>query len=388
MSSGRERAGADAFLYGLLWDLERYCTTVRERLGAADGDQEVRDQALDAYQVVEGIRREVRLLLADPDLGTPDLQPNYHQLYRRWREGVALVESYPLLFVERYSASDRQMTRLCRRIAEQVRWPLAPPLVATFSTQYYWTVTAFNVVCAPATEGTTLLSLPDLLHELGHILLLHHEAALVGDFVQEIATYIAREQRRIDTQQRPPHYRSLYDDLFAHWRSPWLREFVADMVATYLCGSAFGWQHVRLCASVSRAAYAPTLGEASDHPADEARLRGIVAVLQRVGDDAAQARVRDVWERYRTMSGETQPSDYEVCYPQELINSLAERVVDGCRSLGLRGVNDTPATPDALLALINEAWERFQADPEHYGDWEYARLRALWEDLGVADGRP
>jgi len=112
------------FLSGLVRDLERRCRTLRDRLVAMQIDPDVGDHALGAYRVVEGIRREVSSLLDDPSFGSRELWSNHLQLYKRWVEQVALVENFPLPFIERYGERDRLITRLTQRLAEQVRWPV------------------------------------------------------------------------------------------------------------------------------------------------------------------------------------------------------------------------------------------------------------------------
>jgi hypothetical protein len=373
----------EAFLRGLLHDLAQRCALLRDRVAALPVDSDVRDHALLTYQIVERVRRDVAQLLVDPSLGTPALLRNHLHLYQRWNELTSFVESYTLPYIERYAEPDQRLTWLCRRLAEQVHWPTPLPLIAAFSNQYYWTVPDLNLICAPATEGMTLLGLPDLCHELGHILL-HHEARFTGDFIRELAAYIAHEQRRVAAQQRPPEYQRLYDLLFAQWHDAWLQEFVADMVATYLVGAAFGWQHVRLCAGRSQDAYHPALGEASEHPADEARLRGVLAVLERLGAQEVGNEIDGLWHDYLAVSGETKPADYEVCYPQGLIDSLARHTVEGCRALGLRGFEQIvePPKADNIPSLLGEAWKRFLADPRTYADWECEQLQVLWQDSG------
>jgi hypothetical protein len=202
-----------------------------------------------------------------------------------------------------------------------------------------------------------------------------------------LAAYIEREQQRVAAQQRPPEYRQLYDLLFAQWYDAWLREFIADMVATYLVGPAFGWQQVRLCADRSQNAYHPALGEAAEHPADEARLRGVLAVLELMGGPEVAARIGALWHEYVVVSGETRPADYEVCYPQMLIESLARHTVEGCQALGLRGfgpILHPPKTND-IPALLGEAWERFLTDRQSYADWEHDRLQVLWHGVDGAE---
>jgi hypothetical protein len=373
----------EEFLRGLLHNLEQRCALLRDRVAATSANLDVRDHALLAYRMVEHVRRDAVQLLADPSLGVPALLRNHLHLYKRWHESAILIELYLLPFIERYAELDRRLTWLCRRLAQQVHWPTPTPLIAAFSSQYYWTMPGLSLICAPATEGTTLLGLPDLCHELGHSLLLHHEMGLTGDFLQELAAYIDQEQRRVAVQQRPPEYRRLYKLLFAQWQDAWLREFVSDMVASYLVGPAFGWQHVRLCAGRSQDAYHPALGEAAEHPADEARLRGVLAVLALMGAQEAGARIDALWHGYLAASGETKPADYEVCYPQVLIESLARYAVAGCRALGLRAFNQIvdPSRPDDIPALLGEAWERFLTDSQAYASWERQRLQGLWQEL-------
>jgi hypothetical protein len=349
---------------------------------------DVRDHALGAYAEIERLRRATDQLLADPGLGAPALLPNHLQLYKRLHEGVDFVESYPLPFVERYSERDRRLTRLCQRLAAQVGWPLPTPLVGAFSAQYYWTFAPFSVICAPAVESETLLGLPDLCHELGHLLIVRYEAELVGTFLAELAQYIADLHHQAVTQQVPPAYPRLYDHLFAEWRDAWLWEFVSDMVATYLVGPAFAWQHLRLCAAGSRSVHYPALGESAEHPADDARLRGVLAALQHLQAATAVQRVRTLWQSYLAIDAAAEPTEYAVCYPQVLIDSLARHVVDGCQKLRLVRFDQATSAAGAtsISVLLQDAWERFLSDPVTFVTWEDTRLVELWGELGLASG--
>jgi len=323
----------------------------------------------------------VAAVLADPSLGTADLLSIHLLTYKRWHEQATFVEFFPLPFLERYAAPDRRLTRLCRRLTQQVNWPLPSPLVGAFSNNYYWTLADFSLICAPAAEGVTLLGLPDLCHELGHILLVRYEGAIIGDIVQELTAYVAQEQRQAESDQRPGDHREVYEGLLALWRDAWVREFASDMIATYLVGPAFGWQHVRLCASLSHAAYHPALGEAAEHPADAARLRGVVAVLDHLGRVADGERVRVLWDQYMAATGEDRPLEYAVCYPHALIDSLAARVIAGCQTLGIRSFQDSSDAAGDLVSLLAGAWEQFLTTPQTYTTWEDLRLTALWSDL-------
>jgi hypothetical protein len=102
-----------------------------------------------------------------------------------------------------------------------------------------------------------------------------------------------------------------------------------------------------------------------------------------MGATEAGARITVLWNSYLDVSREGRPQDYEVCYPQTLLESLAERIIAGCRSLGVRGF-DQPGNPaNDLPTLFGEAWERFLADPETYAAWERSQLETLRQELAV-----
>jgi len=375
----------ERFVQGLLLELERRCAVLRERLEAIPADPDLADLVVGAYRVVESVRRAVGGLLQNPAFRVPELLPNYLQLYRRWNEQATLVESFSLPFAERYDVVDRRLTRLARRLTQQVHWPLDGPLVTAFSSQYYWTPGVFNLVGAPSVENTTLLRLPDLCHELGHILLIRYERARIADFRDEIVQYVEGEKQRIDATQRPPGYGALYDQLLIQWHEQWLWEFAADMVATFLVGPAFGWQHTRLCAGATRSMHFPALGELAEHPADEARLRGIVAMLRELGLEEEAQNVEALWEVHATIRGAVQrPADYNVSYPQSLLDSLARRIVKGCRALNIREFNRSEDPAGDIPAMIVEAWRRFLENPQQYTGWEASTLATLQGELDSA----
>lgn len=370
----------ETLLRGLLIDLEHRCLALCQRLSAVT-DVDLRAQALLCYRRIEQTRRKAVSLLADPALSEAALLVNHWQQCNQWSQEVMRYEEMLLPFIERYTDADRRMTALCRRLLQEIRWPLSAPLIATFSNQYYWTVAPLNAVCMPAAEDTTMLGWPDLLHELGHILTEHHEAELVGDFKQHLAQYIQDEQRRVRTQQRSGDLHQQYAVLHAAWLDSWLYEFVADMVATYLGGSTFGWQNIRLCARVSESLYVPHLGEMATHPADQARMEGIVAVLHEMGDTDAATQLELTWQQYAQIHAEPRPADFDLSYPAQLLNALARHVVAGCIALGILDYRASQAQSATIIGTIIQGWERFLADPQAHRTWEQTRLQAIWQEI-------
>ena len=192
---------AQSLLTSLLHDLERRCELIKDRLSGLD-DPDTRAYVFVAYDEIEKMRREIMALRADPTLGWDAFRRNQFAQYRLRKQRLSILESYTLPFVERYSDQDRRLTRLCQRLLTQVHWPLPPPLVTAFSSQYYWVPSAADFIAAPATETMSLVGLPDMCHELGHLLWRHRHADLVGEFVNDILKYIRDQLHRIDVEHR------------------------------------------------------------------------------------------------------------------------------------------------------------------------------------------
>jgi hypothetical protein len=371
----------ESFLPSLLHELAGRCKVLADRLANVN-EPELTAASVGAYTIVEQTRREVTQLLADPGLGSPTLLNNHLQLYSLLNQAAEFVEAFQLPFLTRFTDGDRRLTRLCSDLCNQIGVPAQYPLVAAFSDRYYWTIAALGLICAPCAEDSTLLRLPDLCHELGHIIHARQPGLTLG-FDSELTAYLASEKRSIAANQRPPAYRALYDQLEIQWRDRWLREFTADMIATYISGPAFGWQHVRLCSANSGNTFRPVLGETAEHPADDARMKGILAVLSVMSLSAQSDELEEMWTRYLTVGGVSKPAEYDVCYPAKLIDWLAAAVVAGCIGLGLRSYDAALDPSKDVIALMADAWAHLRTDPSTYSSWEDQRLHELWSRLGV-----
>jgi hypothetical protein len=363
-------------LAGLLRDLERRCVTLEGLLAALPPDPDTAAHALESYEVLERARRDAGRLALEPDLAEPSLSGNYLRLFERLAERVRLIEWMVIPFLARYDDADRFLTAVTRRLIDESRLPVRPPLVGGFSTQYYWTFPPYSVIAVPAGEAESILGLADLCHELGHMVLADHEVELVGTFPTALARYVQSGQAQMVADQRPPRYVDDFVSHFARWEDDWLLEFVSDMVAAFLAGPAFGFQHVRLCAGLGRSPYSPGLGEWAEHPADCARLEAIVAVIEIMGDVLGASRVRQLWADYMGINGEAEPADYKLCYPASLLQELAREIVGGCQALGVRTYRD--AASGDVIAHVLRAWDEFLRDASGYPRYEeevIARLK-------------
>jgi hypothetical protein len=200
--------------------------------------------------------------------------------------------------------------------------PLHPPVVSASSTSYYWTQPFFYLVCVPAGEPGSLLGLPDLAHELGHLLYPTEFRDCASEVALEVAQWFDNAARLAvlnETGQAAGLRNAKHQ-----WTESWLEEFFCDAFAAHLFGRAYGFQHVRLCVLRGSDPWTPGLGERNTHPADEARLRVIVAILLEETGRQGPRRVEALWYEFAAAHRGRKSPGYELCYPAELIELVAK----------------------------------------------------------------
>ena len=71
--------------------------------------------------------------------------------------------------------------------------------------------------------------------------------------------------------------------------------------------------------------------------------------------------------------------EYDLCYPDMLIDSLAKAVHSGCLKVGLVPYKDQRASSDDmnLPLLLNEAWSILFSDTKNYANWEAKQVKRL-----------
>jgi hypothetical protein len=369
-------------LPGLVHELAVRCELLQSRLDAqARREEPLRSHAERGAAAVRELAGRVQALRDNPRLRLEGLEGSHLRNYRALLDQVILYERFLLTPLERFAAPDHLLTTLCATLASEIRWPLPPPLVSAYSTEYFWTLTGLNVVRAPAIEAAGALSLPDLCHELGHHLAWHFIDALAVGFSEALSAHLADAHRTVADK---PWLQAQLLKLREIWTDRWLHEFVADIVATYLVGPPYGWQHVRLCAGQGlRLEDVDQLYGSTTHPADEARLRVVARSLRVLGYDEEGAELNDLWDKFTDASRWRRGPGYLVCYPEDVLLPLIESTIAGCRTMGLRPALD--AAPGSIQAFVADAWAHFRGDPHGYHAWEAEAMKTLTDRLESPD---
>lgn len=371
----------ETLLKGLGFDLKERCLAIQRVLESKKLDSEIQDYVKEIYATTGEIQQEIDALLSDPDLGNVKLLSNQFFAFSRLTERLSQIEWNPLPAITRYNDTDRYLRLLCALLARQVRYPLQIPLVSGSSSNYYGAIPSYHLIKVPETEHLFLLGLPDLCHELGHILFSNYTSTFLGNFFSDLSSYIRSEKQRRISEGAPPHYQVLYDRLETEWKDRWTTEFACDMIATFVVGPAFGHTHLRLCCGLDPDVFRPGFGESSTHPSGESRTRAIVAMLKRIKLDEDSKVIQDQWLKYLSTIGGKKPMEYDHCYPERLIDSLAREAHNGCVKIGLMTYKDQQASNNDinLSALLNEAWTVLLANPQGYAEWESGQVKR-WRD--------
>lgn len=446
-----------SFLPGLLYELRRRSELLLRRLNQLSaGDKQLAQYLNASLKQLEADRTKLDTALDELDqafsagpaqAGLAFAQHSAMRRYKRWNEAATAIEAF-LPFAERFTDPEhRRLTELCRALLRNIGGPLqaTPPLVGAFSSQHYWVLPESNVICIPALEAHTLLGMPDLCHELGHLIVDREKRRFLHNFGDEVEDHVNRSlvDQLISTQADPdqllfplaltgastitesrpweepswdhsgPRLRSdtglnlgtdedrrtaersipegQFKQLRKLWTEAWAYEFVSDMIATYVVGPAYAFQHIRLASGRERSkTYTPQLGElysGTKHPSEEARFRGMVEILLMASDPEVD-RLRELWADYTGSVRDTQPLHYAICYPASLIKSLADRTAKGCEELGMRRYDMASHGDDGdIPGLWIEAWRRFRENPRAYAEWETVTLKRLWAKIDLDSGR-
>ncbi len=363
------------FLSGQVRLLVKRCCKLRESLCSLTSlPVELQSRKGELDSLLSDIADGLEKLLADPDFGAPQLLKNHLDDYKRFAELVDVLESHPLALLDHYNDKDHHLFRFAYLFCQQTGYPYTSPFLCAHSNQYFYSMPATNLIGLPLCEGQFLLALPDFAHELGHIFFSHNRDWLRGPFGDAVRRYISGEKRRVADESQAEAYQRHFDLLERAWLQWYGIEFACDMFATYLIGPAFGWSHWRLVIASRTNLYHPTFGKVERHPADEARMRGILHMLRELNDPSSEKAISHKWDEFKSVVGDTPEAEYEYCYPDPLLLELVRHTIAVMTNRGLIPYSHQPQNDENLVATMQEAWKQFHADPSRYADWEAERI--------------
>jgi len=331
------------------------------------------------------ILARLRALENVPAGGSP---PLHHARLRQFKRAVAdldHIETTAIAVLNRAQDDDHHANRLLYRICQEIGYPLVTPTVTTLSTGYFYIDTKLNLMFIPPAEGSFLLHLPDMYHELGHPLLTHQDHPVLdrlrARYLQctaQMHDHFAEQRAKEGLRRGPREFKAQIDIWELLWSKYWLTEFFCDLYAVYTLGPAFAWSHLHLYLKTGGDAFALPDGLRNiTHPADDARMRVILEALRRSGFQKEAMEIKGRWQEALRLTTDTPPPDYIHCYPDALIGFIVEKSAQGVTDMECRLAR--PDTDDPVHLMLNEAWRNFWTDPAGYHRWEVDTVKELFK---------
>jgi hypothetical protein len=355
------------YLPGAITWIQGRAAMLRDKLASDDNPPALRGVLEIQVARLDEALGEIGARLADPSLEDEAFADHHLASYRGWVRLVADFEHHFLMLCDLWREDEDDMQGVLDQICQETGMPpLIQPVIALHGAQYS-VMLGTGIIYAPRMERHFLLHLPDLYHEIGHLLVERAAATLWGNARTSIRNHFSRLIREGLVQGDPMAQDGTYRRMHDYWSQPWLVELTCDAIATFLCGPAYAWAHLHLCASHDSGIY---VGHES-HPADEARQDLILMVLGRLGEDEQREQFMDRWSSFAKTLGQRRPASYDAAYPRSLLELVVHEVHGGLLSLGIK-IYDGTGDGCSTASLLNRAWEEFWKAPKEYRAWEEA----------------
>lgn len=307
---------------------------------------------------------------------------NLHLFNKLHREFKA-IHSYRYLALKNYKDPEIFFFRLISKIYAEHRISAIPPIVSTISNHdyYYWAVPFFEIIALPSGEENSLLNLPDMYHEIGHLLHSMFNGKSCENASITIDKYFAKEIVRVIDDGIAAHYQPILEEAKYLWQASWIEEFTCDLVGTYMTGVAYAWTNLKL---LSTGHGSTKIYEYSQsHPADEARMRIIILMLEKLGLGDDKKRVDEAWNVFLKDTEGYKPNDYPLLYPQKLLQLLVDEFFDFYQNADLASYPELVKSGSLSVAsVLNQAWDNAQNSPLIYFDYEIQTIKRLRQEFG------
>ena len=242
-----------------------------------------------------------------------------------------------------------------------------------------------SVYYLPCSRQKTLLYLPLLFHEFGHLLYAVHKPEmdeLVEDFQRVVFDVLApMTVRRGSVAHAQDTFRNQV--VLAYYE--WLQEFFCDAVGLHIGGPAYlesFTSYFRL--QGSREFYVPREDQLDrSHPVGWLRIRSLLHRAHQLGLGNVVDRCEHAWMQTANLMGINE--DYEGTWSDELFTPLQRTLDDMLEETAPREHREHEIRPteseidrcSSPVALVNFAWSRFHHDSATYATFEKAAMKTF-----------
>ena len=367
-----------AFTKGIIIDLSNKIAKLLANLNAKGTIPELDKKFYDQTVVLlTELDAEIKALVNSGYLDVPAFINNNIIKYNTFFERLLTIEVFRYLIIMNFGDAEVYFKKLIQRIYDEVQLIPDPPIVTTISNSesYYWALPSYDIIAVPTGEENCLLNLPDLFHEMGHLIFNQSATFLKQDIDSVIEDYYQKQAQRVINEGRPPQLIDLFRQKKAFWLDSWVMEFTCDLIAVYLVGPAYAWTNLKL---TTLSANDLVFLDSPSHPSDESRMRAIFYLLEKMGHQAEHSEIKRYWDEFLTATNNIRPNNYDYIFPQEIIEHLAENVFQACKDLDLEQYGDQVTKHGTPISkILNDAWENVLNDPITFSAWESQMVTSI-----------
>lgn len=298
---------------------------------------------------------------------------------------ISSVETYGIAALEYQTVESAFLNKFLFRIHQEINFPLPSPTICCISTNYYFTVPFANVIFVPLLESEFLLHLPDLYHEVGHLVARNRENASkikhIKNSFDDAFTRITEHYTKLINEKHgegsPEEIPRTIGYIHEQWKS-WIDEFFCDLFALYTLGPAYVWSHLHLTSKTSEDIHRLAIVVEQKHPADEARMRMLFAGMEILGFDEEIEKIDQKWRKIKQLWGDP-PPEYEYAFSDPLIKEIASIFLEGISKSGFSVVDkETLHNKNSVRLLLHDAWMNFwKMSSEEFREWEKKQIENL-----------
>lgn len=304
--------------------------------------------------------------------------------YKKYNEEFFIIEQDYFIVLKYFGSTEVYFQKIVNRIYKETGQILKPPVVTSFFSleKYFWAKPPL-LLGIPANEEKNLLNLSDCYHEKGHFIAYEYEP-LYFMFTRQtrakIDSYFSTQIKEANNKDKPERAKQLNDFKIKWLEKNWLEEFLCDMIATYFIGPAYAYTHIKIVLSSNENDddLEQNLFKINSelHPADEARMRGVCAMLNEIGEAASIFNINTYW--LPLIEGKSKGKYYDWAFPDIILQELAQEIYIACRNYNLNSYKvQCSKFEKPISKYLNEAWAYFLTNPERFATWQQQILDKL-----------
>jgi hypothetical protein len=375
------------FIKALYADLIHRIDVVVTDIKSRSHHGDIRDRFIDDTLIkFSELRDELQNAFDTGVLELSDFAGNNLYLFNRVHRSFKAIHSYRYLAIKNYNAPEIFFYQVISKIYAEHRIAALPPIVSTISNHdyYYWAVPYFEIIALPSGEEHSLLNLPDMYHEIGHLLHSMFNGKSCELSAGIIDKHFAKEIVRIIDEGLAVHFQESLEVAKYLWNAAWLEEFTCDLVGAYMTGASYAWTNLKLL-SIGHGS-TKIYEYSQSHPADEARMRIIILMLDKLGLAKEKKDLENAWSAFLKDTEIYKPGVYDLLYPQKLLQQIVDEFFEFYQNADLASYPEIIKLGNNSMAfLLNEAWNVAQTDPDAFFNYETNTIKALKAEFGLTD---